>query len=72
MEAERELPPMIQLAFARNPQAREGWEHMSPTRRRGELLSIFHYRTPESQARRLAKVVADAAALAEKKAGRHG
>jgi len=68
MEAERELPPMIQLAFTRNPRAREGWEQMSPIRRRGQLLAIFYYRTPESRAKRLAKVVEEAAALAEKKA----
>ena len=68
MEAERELPPMLQLAFARNPRAREGWEQMSPIRRRGQLLAIFYYRTPESRARRLSKVIEEAAALAEKKA----
>ena len=68
MEAERELPPMLQLAFARTPRAREGWEQMSALRRRGQLLAIFYYRTPEARARRLAKVVEEAAALAEKKA----
>ncbi|HYK50220.1 MAG TPA: YdeI/OmpD-associated family protein [Terriglobales bacterium] len=70
MEAERELPPMLQLAFARNPRAREGWERMSVTRRRAQLLAIFYYRTPDSRARRLAKVVEEAAALAEKKAAK--
>ncbi len=70
MEAERELPPMLQLAFARNPRALEGWERMSATRRRAQLLAIFYYRTPDSRARRLAKVVEEAAALAEKKAAK--
>ena len=41
---------------------------MSASRRRGQLLAIFYYRTPEARARRLAKVVEEAAALAEKKA----
>lgn len=68
MEAERELPPMLQLAFARNSRALEGWEQMSDTARRGQLLAIFYYRTPESRARRLSKVVEAAAAFAEKKA----
>jgi uncharacterized protein YdeI (YjbR/CyaY-like superfamily) len=68
MEAERELPPLLQLAFARNPRAREGWEQMSAIARRGQLLAIFYYRNPESRARRLAKVVEAAAAIAEKKA----
>lgn len=70
MEAERELPPILQVAFARNPRAREGWEQMSPTQRRGNLLAIFYYRTPESRAKRLAKVVDEAAAYAEKKASK--
>ena len=35
--------------------------------RRGQLLAIFYYRTPESRARRLSKIVEEAAALAEKK-----
>ena len=68
MEAERELPPMLRVAFARNPRAAEGWELMSEIRRRGQLLAIFYYRTPESRARRLTKVLEEAAALAEKKA----
>jgi uncharacterized protein YdeI (YjbR/CyaY-like superfamily) len=70
MEAERELPPILRLAFDRNPRAREGWEQMSEVRRRGQLLAIFYYRTPESRERRLSKVIDEAAALAEKKAGR--
>jgi len=68
MDAERELPPMMQLAFARNPRAREGWEQMSAIRRRGLLLAIFYYRAPESRAKRLAKVMEEAVAVAEKKA----
>lgn len=67
MEAERELPPVLQVAFARDPRAREGWELMSPSQRRGHLLAIFYYRSPESRARRLEKVVQHAAELAEKK-----
>jgi uncharacterized protein YdeI (YjbR/CyaY-like superfamily) len=70
MEAEAELPPMLHLAFARNPRARDGWEQMSASRRRGQLLAIFYYRTPESRARRLAKVMEEAAALSERKGGK--
>jgi len=70
MEAERELPPILQLAFARNPRAREGWEQMSDSARRGQLLAIFYYRTPESRARRLAKVIEEAAAVAERKSSK--
>ncbi|MGB9075062.1 MAG: YdeI/OmpD-associated family protein [Terriglobales bacterium] len=68
MEAEQELPPILQVAFSRDPRARQGWERMSPTQRRGHLLGIFYYRSPEARARRVAKTVAEAAELAEKKA----
>jgi uncharacterized protein YdeI (YjbR/CyaY-like superfamily) len=70
MEAEQELPPMIRAAFARHPQAHAGWRQMSPGRRRGWLLAIFHCRTPESRARRLGQAMEEAATLAEKKSNR--
>jgi uncharacterized protein YdeI (YjbR/CyaY-like superfamily) len=66
MEAERELPPILQVAFARHPRAREGWDRMSASRRRGHLFGIFYYRTPDAQARRIDKMLEDATTLAEK------
>jgi uncharacterized protein YdeI (YjbR/CyaY-like superfamily) len=66
MEAERELPPILQVAFARHPRAREGWDRMSVSRRRGHLFGIFYYRTPEARARRIDKMLDDANTLAEK------
>ena len=66
MEAERELPPILQVAFSRHPRAREGWDGMSASRRRGHLFGIFYYRTPDAQARRIDKMLDDANALAEK------
>lgn len=57
MEAELALPPIMQLAFRRNPKACEQWNRMSPSHRRAHLLSIFHYREPEARARRLAKMI---------------
>jgi hypothetical protein len=70
MEAERELPPILQVAFARQPRAREGWEGMSATQRRGQLFAIFYYRNPEARARRVAKIVEEAAEFAERRANR--
>jgi len=72
MEAERELPPVLQVAFARHPRAREGWEAMSASRRRGHLFGIFYYRNPEAQAKRVEKMVDDAMAVAEKARGKKG
>jgi uncharacterized protein YdeI (YjbR/CyaY-like superfamily) len=70
MEAEQELPPVLQRAFACDPRAREGWEGMSASRRRGHLFGIFYYRTPDAQARRIEKMLDDATALAEKMSNR--
>jgi uncharacterized protein YdeI (YjbR/CyaY-like superfamily) len=66
MEAERELPPVLQVAFARHPRAREGWDAMSAARRRGHLFGIFYYRTPDAQGRRIDKMLDDATVLAAK------
>ena len=66
MDAEQELPPILQVAFAGHPRAREGWDGMSASRRRGHLFGIFYYRTPDARARRIDKMLDDANALAEK------
>lgn len=68
MEAERELPPVLQVAMAQNPKARAGWERMPPGHRRRHLLTIFYYRDPESRARQAAKAVESALAYADKPA----
>jgi len=70
LEAERELPPFLKVAFARDPRALEGWLGMTPTQRRNNLLSIFHYRTPESRERRIAKMMEEAVARAQGRSGK--
>jgi len=67
MEAERELPPALKLAFTRDPRTLEGWNLMSPSHRRGNLIAIFYYRSPDARARRVDKVVEEAIARAEKR-----
>ena len=57
MEAERELPPIMQLAFRQNPKANAEWKRMSPSHRRAHLFVIFYYRTPEARARQVAKTI---------------
>ena len=57
MEGERELPPILRAAFQRQPLARNGWESMTPLQRRGHLLGIFYYKSPEARERRTAKAV---------------
>ncbi|HEY1939004.1 MAG TPA: YdeI/OmpD-associated family protein [Candidatus Angelobacter sp.] len=66
MEAERELPPIMQLAFRQNPRAREKWEQMSQSHRRAHLLAIFYYRIPEARVRRVDKCIQELLARAGK------
>jgi uncharacterized protein YdeI (YjbR/CyaY-like superfamily) len=70
MDAERELPPVLQVAFARDARAFEGWRSMSPSQRRGHLFGIFYYRTPDARARRIEKTLQDASARAERNSTR--
>lgn len=67
MEGERDLPPVLQVAFQRNPKALAGWERMPPSQRRWHLFGIFGYRNPESQGRRVAKAVEAMLDYAEKR-----
>jgi uncharacterized protein YdeI (YjbR/CyaY-like superfamily) len=57
LEAEIELPPVMRQVFARNPQAAEAWNRLTPSRRRHELIGIFHYRTYDARLRRLQKAI---------------
>jgi len=57
MEAERELPPILQLALRQNPRAAEQWQHMPLSHRRAHLFHIFYYREPEARAKQVAKVI---------------
>ena len=56
MEGERTLPPVLERAFRERPRARAGWARMTPVQRRGELLAIFYYQTPDARERRVAKL----------------
>ena len=70
MEGEREVPPILQAAFARDGRAREGWNLMTPAQRRGHLMGIFYYRSPEARGKRLAKAMEEVVRRAEKKTER--
>jgi Domain of unknown function (DUF1905)/Bacteriocin-protection, YdeI or OmpD-Associated len=56
MEAEVELPPVIEAVFRLRPKARAGWARMTVTQRRAELLGVFYYQTPEARQRRVEKL----------------
>jgi uncharacterized protein YdeI (YjbR/CyaY-like superfamily) len=59
MEGEKFLPPILDVAFRANPAARRGWDAMTPTQRRGHLLGVFHYQSPESREKRVGKLIED-------------
>jgi len=66
MEGERELPPILQAAFHRQPRALAGWQAMTPVQRRGHLLGIFYYQSPDSRQKRADKAIADALKITER------
>jgi len=66
MEGEQETPTILRVAFQRQPAAREGWEAMTPVRRRNHLLGIFHYQSAEARERRTRSAVEDALKVAKK------
>ncbi len=59
MEGEKELPPVLEVAFRRTPAARKGWEAMTKAQRRSELMAIFYYQSPEAREKRVKKLVED-------------
>jgi uncharacterized protein YdeI (YjbR/CyaY-like superfamily) len=60
MEGETEPPPVLKVAFQRQPRALEGWNKMTVTQRRNALLAIFYYETVEARERRAEKVIEQA------------
>lgn len=60
MESEKVLPPVLEVAFNRRPTARKGWEAMTVAQRRGHLLGVFYYQSPEARQKRVEKLVEDA------------
>jgi uncharacterized protein YdeI (YjbR/CyaY-like superfamily) len=64
MEAEVTLPPVVERAFRSRPKARAGWAKMTELQRRGELMAVFYYQTPEARQKRVGRLCE----AAEKKA----
>jgi uncharacterized protein YdeI (YjbR/CyaY-like superfamily) len=66
MEGEKEPPPILRAAFQRQPLAETGWKLLTPAQRRGHLLGISYYQTPEARERRAEKAIADALKAAKR------
>jgi uncharacterized protein YdeI (YjbR/CyaY-like superfamily) len=66
MEGEKELPPVLEVAFRAAPRAREGWEKMTAAQRRNNLMAVFYYQSPEARQKRVKKVIEDCLKVASK------
>ena len=66
MEGEKVLPPILEVAFRKHPRAKEGWEKMTDVQRRGHLLGVSYYKSPEAREKRAGKVVEECLKAAEK------
>jgi uncharacterized protein YdeI (YjbR/CyaY-like superfamily) len=60
MEGEASPPPILQAAFRRQPLARAGWDALTANQRRLALLSLFMCQSPEAQAKRVERAIAQA------------
>jgi uncharacterized protein YdeI (YjbR/CyaY-like superfamily) len=57
MEGEQQPPPILRRIFQREPKAEAGWNLLTPTQRRNQLLGIFYYETVEARERRAQKAI---------------
>lgn len=67
MEGEIEPPPILRVAFQRQPEAQRGWEMMTPSQRRNHLLGIFYAQTVDGRERRAAKTIENCVQLARRR-----
>lgn len=66
MDGEESPPPILQVAFRRQPLARAGWQSLTPNQRRTMLFGIFMCQSPEAQAKRVERAVEDAVKAARR------
>jgi uncharacterized protein YdeI (YjbR/CyaY-like superfamily) len=57
MEGEVEPPPILRAAFQRQPEARLGWQLMTPIQRKHHLLGIFYPQTVQGRERRAGRAI---------------
>ena len=67
MEGEVVAPPLLQAAFRQRPQAKVGWESLTPVQRRMHLLSIFMLEGVEARSRRVERAMNAAIQASQKK-----
>jgi len=70
MEGEIDPPPILRAAFQLQPEARRGWDRMTPTQRRNHLLGIFYNQTVDARERRAARAIESCLAVARRRGSR--
>jgi hypothetical protein len=71
MEGEIEPPPILRASFQRQPEARRGWDLITPTQRRNHLLGIFYAQTVDGRERRASKAIESCLAIAGRRSPKH-
>jgi len=66
MDGEESPPPILQVAFRRQPLARTGWYALTANQRRNALFGLFNCVSPEAQAKRVERIVSDAMQAAQR------
>jgi Bacteriocin-protection, YdeI or OmpD-Associated/Domain of unknown function (DUF1905) len=67
MEGEIEPPPILRVAFRRQPEAQRGWKLMTPTQRKHHLLGIFYPQTVDGRERRASRAIESCLAVARRR-----
>jgi uncharacterized protein YdeI (YjbR/CyaY-like superfamily) len=67
MEGEHDPPPILRVAFQRQPLAEAGWKAMTPIKRRNHLLGIFYRQTAQGREQRSQQAIDDALCVAKRK-----
>jgi hypothetical protein len=57
MEGEEQPPPILRRIFQQDPKVEAGWNLLTVTQRRNQLLGIFYYETVEARGRRAQKAI---------------
>jgi len=69
MEGEKEPPPILRVAFQRQPLAEAGWKALTPVQRRNHLFQIFGCRSAEAREKRVRMAIEAALARARRDSG---
>lgn len=71
MEGEETTPPILKVAFQRQPQAELGWNAMTRTQRRNHLFGIFYAQTVDGRNKRAGRAIEECMRVARRRGNEH-